>query len=141
MLEDLIRPRDRAARIPIPADDLAQVLTPRGWDCEVIDGWGELRIRVDNAELAFSGEDVGWQVIVEGDLSRDAAGTIVAAITKQIEQACGVQPGWRSPSLSRQRRPSVASASGWVTRRGDGAGVAIRPKSQPTSAVQGLGPG
>jgi hypothetical protein len=94
VLEYVIRPRDQDAWFLIHAHDLAGVLTPRGWDCEVIEGWGDHRIRVRGAEVAFSGEGFGWQVAVEGDLPRDVADAIVAAITDQIEQACGEPATW-----------------------------------------------
>jgi hypothetical protein len=40
VLEYVIRPRNGDTWLAIRADDLARVLTPRGWDCQAIEGWG-----------------------------------------------------------------------------------------------------
>ena len=65
----LIRPASQDARLIIPADTLAEVLTPRGCDARPGPGYGDPHLQGDGFEISFSGEDDGWHVIIEGDLA------------------------------------------------------------------------
>jgi hypothetical protein len=66
---------------------------PAGLGCTQIEGWGDFRMRCGDAEIAFSGEEVGWQVVVHGALSSPAE-TLIERITQQVSRACGVPCEW-----------------------------------------------
>ncbi len=70
----------------------AEVLMPRGRQCEEIGGWGDFRLRCGNAEVSFSGEESGWNVVVKGDLPD--ADAVVEQVTRQVEQAAGEPCEW-----------------------------------------------
>jgi len=48
---------------------MASVLQPEGMSSEPIEGDGDFRVRAAGAEISYSGEEVGWQVTVYGDLA------------------------------------------------------------------------
>lgn len=70
------------------------MLLPEGWECEPVEGWGDFRMRCGRVEVAFSAEESGWQVVVDGDLPD--ADAIVAQVTRQVEQAVGEPCEWIS---------------------------------------------
>ena len=69
-----------------------EVLTPRGFECSATKGWGDYRLRCENAEVAYSGEERGWQVTVEGDLPN--ADRFIAQVTAQVADAAGEPCEW-----------------------------------------------
>jgi hypothetical protein len=85
MSEYLIRTED-GDWPAIHKDRLAAVLTPPGSGCQVEPGWGDFRMRCGGAVLAFSGEDSGWQVVVEGEDQVDA---LTEALTERIAAEVG----------------------------------------------------
>ncbi len=94
MREYLIRPVEGHDWIPVAADALAQVLTPAGWDVHVVPGLGSHRVSVDGVEVAFSDDQVGWQVSVEGQLSHDRADALVDTVARQLAAHAGVATTW-----------------------------------------------
>lgn len=89
MREYLIRAADGSGWIPIHRKRLPDVLLPRGWNARQSDGWGDFRIEVDGAQIAFSGEDPGWQVVIEGDMDPATADKLLETLRAQIEAATG----------------------------------------------------
>lgn len=71
---------------------MASVLLAEGWASEPIDGEGDFRARVEGIEIAYSGEEVGWQVVVDGDLPR--AEDWMAQVTEQVAVAAGEACEW-----------------------------------------------
>lgn len=67
---------------------------PEGHACEQVDGWGDFSMVCDGTTVAFSGEMVGWQVVLEGPMARDAADAIIEVITRQIESEVGAACEW-----------------------------------------------
>lgn len=57
-----------------------------------VEGWGDFRMQCGQAQIAFSGEDGGWQVIVEGHL--DKADELMERLTGQIATAVGEPCEW-----------------------------------------------
>ena len=94
MREYLIRPEDRAEWIPVHVDDMTRVFTPAGWNAIAIAGCGENRFRIDDAEIYFSGEDVGWHVSVEGSVEPATADAIVDRVAKQLAEYSGGPTKW-----------------------------------------------
>lgn len=85
-MEFLIRTRDGHDWPAIRNDRVAVVLTPNGWDCAAVAGWGNHRVRYGDAEIAFAAEDVGWQVSIEGPMPPEVAEQFIAAVTGQVER-------------------------------------------------------
>jgi hypothetical protein len=85
MAEYMIRPKGRSEWVPIPRDQLASVLEPRGHGCQVVTGEGDLRLMIGSAEMMFSGEQVGWSLVFEGD----AEGLDTDALAQQISDQIG----------------------------------------------------
>ncbi len=73
---------------------LAEVLLPAGFGCEQVEGWGDFRMRCGAAVVAFSGEQPGWQVSVEGPMPDAECERLVITLTRQIEQAAGERCEW-----------------------------------------------
>lgn len=71
---------------------MAEVLRPSGWDSEPVEGGGDFRVRTDGVEISYSGEEVGWQVVIEGDLPRTE--DWIAQVTRQIAAAAGEPCEW-----------------------------------------------
>jgi hypothetical protein len=90
----LIRPDDGHSYLGVATSDQKSVLTPQGWDCEPIAGWGDFRLRVSDAEVSFSLEEPGWQVTIEGPMNEMAADGLVAVIAQQIADATGIPTYW-----------------------------------------------
>ena len=91
--EYLVRTSD-AHEWPVFAAALAEVFMPAGFDCTQIEGWGDFRMRCGAAEVSFSGEDVGWQVSIEGPMDDATADALLASITARLGEACGEQCEW-----------------------------------------------
>jgi hypothetical protein len=64
-------------------------LRPSSFSAESIEGWGDHRIRTEGVEVAFSYEDPGIQVTVEGSLPPAVADQIVDEIRQNIERVTG----------------------------------------------------
>jgi hypothetical protein len=75
-----------------PRSRVAEVLTPTGVECQPVEGWGDLRLRCGDAYVAFSSEDVGWQVAVDGDLENPEV--FIARVTEQVAEAAGEPCEW-----------------------------------------------
>jgi hypothetical protein len=67
----------------------SEALRPSSHPIEQVAGWGDYRIRMHGAEIAFSFEDPGIQVIIEGELGAATADTVVAQICQNIERVTG----------------------------------------------------
>jgi hypothetical protein len=91
--EYLIRPVGRAEWVPVPRDRLADVLVPQGCGARVIPGWGDLRVQIDRCEMAFSGEEVGWQVLFDGVAGPDTD-SLVAQVADQLAVFAGEPMEW-----------------------------------------------
>ena len=78
----------------IHADRLAAALAPDDSDCEPMSGWGDLRLRCGAATAIFSGEPVGWQVIIEGGVSEDQADGLVQRFTERVSAETGETCNW-----------------------------------------------
>jgi hypothetical protein len=89
MSEYLIRTLETHEWPPIHRDRLAEVLAPEGWPCQQIEGWGDLRLICDGTEIAFSGEEVGWQVTVDGPMATDDVDRVIAVVTSQVGREVG----------------------------------------------------
>ena len=70
-------------------EDQSRVFIPSGWDCEPVGGWGDFRFRCGTAEVAFSGEEPGWQVVFEGEYVDAEVERMIQVIAQQIERATG----------------------------------------------------
>ncbi len=81
-----------------PRTRTAEVLQPAGWTCEPVDGAGDFRVRAGEAEVAYSGEEVGWHVTVDGDLPR--AEEWIDQVTQQVAAASGEPCEWLDLSRS-----------------------------------------
>jgi hypothetical protein len=73
---------------------LTEVLLPAGFNCEQAEGWGDFRMRCGSTQVAFSGEDPGWQVTFEGPMPETDCERLVITLTQQIEQAAGEACEW-----------------------------------------------
>lgn len=77
MIEFLIRTRESQDWPAVHRDGLSQVLTPGGWDCVGVSGWGDYRLGCGDTEISLSGELVGWQVSFEGPMLQDVATRLI----------------------------------------------------------------
>jgi hypothetical protein len=73
---------------------MGAVLMPDGFGCAISDGSGDFRMVCSGATVSFSGEEVGWQVSMEGTDDRSWADALVTAITAQVGAACGESCEW-----------------------------------------------
>jgi len=71
---------------------MASVLQPEGMSSEPIEGDGDFRVRAAGAEISYSGEEVGWQVTVYGDLADTEAW--IEQVTRQVTAAAGEPCEW-----------------------------------------------
>ncbi len=94
MIEFLIRTRGDGGWPAIHRDRMPQVLTPAGWDCAGVPGWGDYRLRCGDTEISFSGEPIGWEVSVEGPMPADVATKLVVAVAAQIEREVNQAVEW-----------------------------------------------
>ncbi len=92
--EYLIRPSSHEGWLVIPADSLAEVLTPHGSDAAPGIGFGDFHLRASGYEISFSNEDPGWQVIFDGDISQLNPDELISQIARQIEDATGIATEW-----------------------------------------------
>lgn len=89
----------------IPANTLAEVLTPPGCDARPGPGYGDLHLQGDGFEISFSGEDDGWHVIIEGDWANLDADELAAQIARQIAHSTQTATEWLR---------FIAGAGDWV---------------------------
>ncbi len=68
------------------------VLTPSGYDCAAVSGWGDFRLQCGAAQVTFSGEEAGWHVVVEGELADTQR--FMAQVTSQVTQESGEACEW-----------------------------------------------
>jgi hypothetical protein len=92
--EYLIRPASPDGWLAIPASALAEVLTPRGYDLRAGPGFGDLHLQAAGYEIAFSGEDPGWQVTLDGDIAHLDSDELVAQIARQVQDFTGTATEW-----------------------------------------------
>lgn len=92
--EYLIRPSSHDGWLVIPADSLAEVLTPHGSDAVPGAGFGDLHLRAPGYEISFSNEDPGWQVSFDGDISSLNPDELILQIARQIQNATGTNTEW-----------------------------------------------
>lgn len=87
MKEYLIRPVD-ADFFAIPPDEWRDVLRPTSLASQIIEGGGNLRLKVLGAEIAFYDEMDGIHVCFEkGEISEVAANQIVEEIRQRLVEA------------------------------------------------------
>jgi hypothetical protein len=94
MPEYLIRTATTHELPAFPPGPLADVLVPAGFACEQADGWGDFRMRCGATQIAFSAEDPGWQVIIDGPMPGTDRERLVTAIARQIAEAAGQPCEW-----------------------------------------------
>lgn len=94
MKEYLVRTADTHEWPAVHRDQAQRVLSPDGFDCAWVDRPGDVRLRCRATEVAFSGEDAGWQVSFEGDMADEDTDRFVAAVTRQVERAVGEPCEW-----------------------------------------------
>jgi hypothetical protein len=94
VIEFLIRTLDGPDWPAVHRDRLSHVLTPGGWDCVSVSGWGDYRLRCGDTEISFSAEPVGWQVSFEGPMPEDVATQLVVVVASQIEQEINQSIDW-----------------------------------------------
>jgi hypothetical protein len=94
MIEFLIHTRAGHEWPAVYRDRLADVLTPAGWDCSVVAGCGDHRLRCGEAEIAFAAEDAGWLLSIDGSMELEAAQRFVAAVTGQVERELAEPIEW-----------------------------------------------
>jgi hypothetical protein len=94
MAEYLIRATGPSSWPAVPQSRLPEVLAPRGYNFEKISGPGDLSLRLGSCEMAFSAEDVGWQVCFAGDTAGQDTDAVVSQITQQVEEFTGGSAEW-----------------------------------------------
>lgn len=94
MLEFLIRTAETHEWPAFHSDQLAAVFAAPGSGCVPIEGWGDFRVRWQDSEISFSGEEVGWQVTIEGSPGQEDAATLIDAMTRRVESATGEPCEW-----------------------------------------------
>ena len=62
---------------------------PKSFPYEVIDGWGNHRLRVLGVEVSVSDEIVGYQVHFDGEIDEATARQIVEEMRENLEAATG----------------------------------------------------
>lgn len=92
MAEYLIRTKD-GDWPAIHADRLAAALAPEGSGCQPVLGYGDLRLTCGAATVAFSGEDSGWQVSVDG-IGEHEADRLVEVFTQRVSVESGQPCTW-----------------------------------------------
>ena len=70
-------------------NDYAKTLRPRTLPSEVVEGWGDHRIRVAGVEVSFAYELPGFQVAFEGDIDEATARQIVDEVLMNIAEVTG----------------------------------------------------
>jgi hypothetical protein len=92
--EYLIRPASHDGWLAIPATDLAEVRTPRGYDLRTAPGLGDLHLQAADYEISLSDEDPGWQVTFDGDISHLDSDKLVTQIARQIQDFTRTATEW-----------------------------------------------
>jgi hypothetical protein len=92
--EYLIRPSSHDGWLTIPGNSLAEVLTPRGYDTQPGDGWGDLHLQAADYEISFANEDVGWYVSFDGDVADVDTNELVAQVARQVQDFTGTATEW-----------------------------------------------
>ena len=70
--------------------DWPNAFHPKSLPFEVIEGWGNLRLKIEGSEISFSDEVAGIQIAFEDtDLDADRAEFIVEEIRRQAEYFSG----------------------------------------------------
>jgi hypothetical protein len=73
-----------------PFSRLPEILRPASIPCEPAEGWGTHRIRVEGAEVSFSDEIFGFQVVFESDsLPEGRAELIMGDICQNVRATAG----------------------------------------------------
>jgi hypothetical protein len=67
--------------------DLTAMLRPRSFESHPVSGWGDHRIKTEGAEISFSYEPPGFQVVFEDELPDALATQIAEEIGENIENA------------------------------------------------------
>ena len=93
-MEFMIRTRAGHDWPAVNRDRLTDVLTPVGWNCSVVAGWGDHRLRCGEAEIAFAAEAAGWLLSIDGPMEQEAAQRFVAAVTAQVERELAEPIEW-----------------------------------------------
>jgi hypothetical protein len=74
----------------IPMQKWEEILRPKTYPSEVIEGWGALRLKVADCEISFSPEPPGTHVVFEcEDISPTVADAIVREILERAESFTG----------------------------------------------------
>lgn len=94
MREYLIRATDGSGWIPVRQERLSSVLVPNKRHARLVEGWGEVRFSLAGIEFSFSGEEVGWQVAVEGETNADLADAVIGEISDQLRLESGQEATW-----------------------------------------------
>ena len=94
MREYLVRATNGSGWIAVKQDRLNVVFVPDRTGASVIEGWGEMRFAYAGMEFAVSGEEVGWQIVVEGQIDASIADGIVAQLTDQLGRESGHEASW-----------------------------------------------
>ncbi len=72
----------------------AEVLMPRDFACEEIDGEDDFRMRYDTIEIAFSSGDAGWHIVIVGTAAAEDVDRLIGAVTNQVADAVGEPCEW-----------------------------------------------
>lgn len=84
MLEYLIKPVESDFFDLFPKE-WSNVLRPTTFPSKIIDGWGNLRLEIEDCEVSFSDEEVGIQICFEHyDIPEEKAASIVGEICQQL---------------------------------------------------------
>jgi hypothetical protein len=92
--EYLIRPSSHDGWLTIPSVSLTEVLTPRGYDTRLGEGWGDVHLQAAGYEISFAFEDIGWQVTFDGDITGVETDELVAQVARQIQNSTGTATEW-----------------------------------------------
>ena len=89
MLEYLIKPLD-SDFFALSPNEWGKVLRPTSFPSKIIDGWGNLRLAIEDCEVSFSDEMVGIQISFENcDIPDEKANLIVQEICQQLVSVSG----------------------------------------------------
>ena len=73
-----------------PFERYPKILRPARTASKSVGGWGSNRLEIEGAEISFSDEDPGFQVVFEtGSLSEERADQIKSEICENIETLTG----------------------------------------------------
>jgi len=95
MCEYVLRAREEDAvddfrGLGVPYEDWRKAFRPANTPSEVIDGWGNLRLRIEDSDVSFSDEFVGIQIVFEDTgMSDDRVDAIAEEIRQQAESYTG----------------------------------------------------